>query len=210
MSITLQVEPNYVSPYVFACFVTLKEKGLDFELREIDGGKGETRAPEYLTQTLTGRVPSLAHDGFSLAESSAIIEYLDEAFPAVPVLPRGTHDRARARQLMSWMRSDDTASIRSERPSTTLFYAPPGKPLSEEAQRAADKLYAVASRVLDGGKLHAFDAWSIVDAELAFLLMRLVAGGDEVPEELRAYTKRQWERPSVSAFADLPRPPLAV
>jgi glutathione S-transferase len=209
MSITLFVEPNYISPYVFACFVTLREKDVPFEMQEVDSGKGETRVDTYLAQTVTGRVPSLVHDDFGMAESSAIIEYLEEAFPAVPVLPRGLHDRARARQLMSWTRSDDTAPIRSERPSTTIFYAPPGKPLSEEAQQAKAKLFEVVSRLLGAaGKSYVFDAWSIVDAELGFLLMRLVAGGDEVPAALRAYAERAWDRPSVRAYRDLPRPPL--
>lgn len=211
MAITLYVEPSYVSPYVFACFVTLREKGLAFDTRELDSSKGETRTDDYLARTLTGRVPSLVHDDFALAESSAIVEYLEEAFPEPSVLPRGRRDRARARQLMSWMRSDETAPIRVERPSTTIFYARPpvgdSAHLSRDARRAAERLFAVASRLLDGND-DALGAWSIVDAELAFLLMRLVAGGDEVPAALRAYAERQWRRPSIQAYATHERPQL--
>src|SRR5262245_20845499 len=107
MAIILNIEPRWISPYVFACWVTLTEKALPFEVRFLDSARNETKAKDYLASTVTGRVPSLVHDGFGVAESSAIIEYLDEAFPQVPVLPSSPRDRARCRQLMSWLRSDE-------------------------------------------------------------------------------------------------------
>lgn len=108
MSIVFGIERHWVSPWVFACFVTLREKKLAFDVRVVDSAKGETRAADYLAETVTGRVPTLVHDGFGLGESSAIVEYLDETFPEVPVLPRTPRERARCRQLMSWLRSDET------------------------------------------------------------------------------------------------------
>ena len=39
MSLVLHVEPRWISPYVFACFVTLTEKGLAFEARELDAAR---------------------------------------------------------------------------------------------------------------------------------------------------------------------------
>jgi len=206
MSLVLHVEPRWISPYVFACFVTLTEKGLAFEARELDAARAETRDADYLAATITGRVPSLVHDGFGLAESSAIVEYLEEAFPEVPVLPRDLRDRARARQLMSWLRSDDTAPIRAERPSASIFHAPATSPLSAEAKSAAEKLCAVATRLLDGGRGTIFERWSIVDAELAFMLQRLLSSGDPVPGPIARWAGAQWERPSVQAFVRRDRP----
>src|SRR4051794_7030484 len=110
MTIVLNIESKWISPYVFACFVALREKGLSFEVVPFE----ETKADRYVSQTITGRVPSLVHDDFALAESSAIIEYLEDAFPEPRVLPRAVRDRARCRQVMSWLRSDDTAPIRDE------------------------------------------------------------------------------------------------
>jgi glutathione S-transferase len=206
--VVLYVEPNWISPYVFACFVTLVEKRVEFSTVVLDSSAGQTRASDYLDRTVTGRVPSLTHGDFGLAESSAIVEYLEEQFPSPRVLPSSIAERARARQLMSWLRSDDTAPIRDQRPSTTIFYEPPKAPLDTVAERAATKLVAVAQRLL-GDHPSLFDDWCIVDAELAFMLMRLIAASDPVDARVRAYAEVQWARPSVQAFVRRDRPALA-
>src|SRR2546429_318388 len=96
----------WISPWVFSCFVTLKEKGLPFEVVDLALDKKETRKPDYAQATLTAKVPGLDHDGFWLSESAAIIEYLDETFPERRALPAGARERARARQVMSFLRTD--------------------------------------------------------------------------------------------------------
>lgn len=206
--LTLYVEPKYISPYVFACFVTLSEKDLPFSMRPLDTASGDTKQSEYLARTITGRVPSIVHGDFALAESSAIVEYLDEAFPAVPVLPRDLRARARARQLMSWVRSDDTAIIREERPTTSMFYAPATSALSAKARLAADKLIRIAERLLEGSPTHLFGAWSLADAELAFILHRLILNGDSVPAPIKTWAESEWRRPSIAKFVALERPPV--
>jgi glutathione S-transferase len=49
-------------------------------------------------------VPTLVHDGGIVIESTLIIEYLDEAFPAPPLMPPDPHRRAFARL---WMKKID-------------------------------------------------------------------------------------------------------
>jgi glutathione S-transferase len=148
-------------------------------------------------------VPSLVHDGFGMAESSAIVEYLEETFPEIPVLPKATRERARCRQLMSWLRSDETLALRTERPTTTMFYESERAktPLGAAARASADKLCAVASRVLD-----AFGQWNIVHSELAFILHRLILNGDPLPDVLGAWATEQWKRPTVREFVERERP----
>lgn len=46
-----------------------------------------------------GSVPALVHDGFVLAESDAIVEYLDEIGAGRPLMPRDPQARARNREL---------------------------------------------------------------------------------------------------------------
>lgn len=61
---------------------------------------GEHLQAPYRDLGLTGRVPTLVHGDFVLAESSAIIEYFDEVFPAPDyprVLPADVRERAIAR-----------------------------------------------------------------------------------------------------------------
>jgi glutathione S-transferase len=204
--LVLYVEPQWISPYVFSCFVALTEKELDFEARVLDAAKGETRTADYLERTVTGRVPALLHDDFGLAESTAIVEYLEDVFPTPRVLPSSPAARARCRQLMSWLRSDDTLPIRAERPTHTMFLEPTSTPLSAEATSAARKLNDVAERLIASPQRYLFDEWSIADADLAFMLHRLIQNGDAVPPKVKEWAEAAWERPSVQAFVKRERP----
>ncbi len=198
-TLTLYIDSNYVSPYAMWAFVALKEKRLPFTLKTVDLAAKQHHETGYEHLTLTGKVPALVHGDFALAESSAIIEYLEDVFPAPPVLPADARQRARARQLQAWIRSDLMA-LREERPTTVIFKAPTDKPLSEAGRAAADKLVRVAASLLGEGAEHLFGAWCIADTELALTLNRLVANGDAVPENLRRYVQAQWARPSVQAW----------
>lgn len=202
--LVLSRDSFWISPYVFSCFVALREKGLPFETREIKLQDKQQQSADYAARSITARVPSLEHDGFTLGESSAIVEYLEDAFPSTPrVLPANVRDRARARQIMSWIRSDDTLPIREERSTNTMFFERANKPLGDAAKRAAEKLVAVAERTIRGE--HLFDAWCIADADLAFILHRLILNGDPVPERVRAYAAALWKRPSVHEFVAIQR-----
>ena len=194
----LYVDQTFLSPYALAAFLALSEKGLPFELLTRDLEGGEQFDPAYRAQSLTARVPMLADGDFYLSESSAIIEYLEDAYPDTPrVLPRDVKLRARARQLQAWLRSD-LLPLRHERSTEVVYGLQPARPLGEAARRAADKLIAVAEAVApaDGGNL--FGDWCVVDAELALLLKRLTA--DELPPSLAAYAERQWQRPALAAW----------
>jgi glutathione S-transferase len=52
-----------------------------------------------------------------------------------------------------------------------------------------------------------FGTFGVVDVDLAFALMRLVATGVDVAEPLRAYVKTVWARPSMREFVEHQRPP---
>src|SRR5262249_50730021 len=143
-SLRLYSDSFWISPYVFSAFVGLREKGLPFEVSEVSLSDGAQLRPDYRDRSLTARVPALEHDGFWLSESSAFVEYLDEAFPAPTyprLLPRDLRERARARQLMAWLRSD-LAALREERATHTMFYERATQPLSAAGAHAAAKLIA--------------------------------------------------------------------
>jgi glutathione S-transferase len=188
-------------------FVGLKEKNIPFDMRTLDLEAGANFAPEYASTSLTQRIPTLSEGDFSLSESSAITEYLDEMYPGVALYPATAKEKARARQIQAWLRSD-LLPIRQERSTEVVFYGPSDAPLSAAAERAAQKLFNAAEAMLAPGRDHLFDAWCIADVDLALMLNRLVLNGDAVPARLADYAKRQWERPSVRAWVTLPRPPL--
>ena len=83
-TLTLFADTFWISPYVFSCYVTLREKGLDFSVDPVALESKEQEAPAYRDRPLTGRVPALRHGDFWLAESQAIVESLDDAFPDTP------------------------------------------------------------------------------------------------------------------------------
>lgn len=201
--LTLYVDSNFSSPYAMACYVTLLEKKLPFTLKAVNLDKGEHNTPEYRKLAVTGRVPMLVHGDVALNESSAIIEYLDDVFPEVKVLPADPVQRARARQVQAWIRSDLMA-LRTERHTGVIFDKPVSAPLSEAAQAAADKVIDVTRRLVSAE--HMFGQWSIADTELALMLQRLIKNGDPVPAEVKAYADKQWQRESVQAWVNQPRP----
>lgn len=208
----LYVDSNFLSPYAMFVFVTLREKNKAyFDLELVDLDKGEHKQGEYAKRSLTQRVPMYEEDDLVLTESAAILEYLEERHDARPAYPLNREDRARARQLQGWFRSDLQA-LRTERPTTMVFYKLKEKPapLSPEAQADADKLIAAANALLaHGGKFLFGEQWSILDVELATMLQRLIKAGDAVPENLVQYANFQWQRPSVQWWATQKRKPLA-
>jgi glutathione S-transferase len=209
MALTLYTDGFYISPYAFSAFVVLDEKGVDHRITPVSLPDKEHYQPEFLERSLLGRVPVLDHDGFCVAESAAIIEYLEERF-APPqyrrVLPEDVQERARARMVMHWIRSDLMA-LREERPTSTMFYPPTDKPLSRAGEAAAARLIEVALRLVPAGATSLFSAWSIADSDLAFMLQRLLLNGHEVPARLRAFVETQWARPSVQKWVALERAP---
>ena len=204
----LYVDANYVSPYAMSVFVALHEKKLPFEMIPLDLPGGATKTPAFVKTSITQRIPTLVDGGFSLSESSAITEYLDETYSGQALYPKDTKARARARQVQAWLRSD-FMPIRDERATIVLFYAPSTTPLSEAARRAAQVLFAGATELLShGGPYLCGKEWCIGDVDLAVMLNRLVLNGDEVPKNLAAYATEQWQRPTVQLWVDLKRPSL--
>ncbi|MGE0314681.1 MAG: glutathione transferase [Lautropia sp.] len=204
-ALRLYVDSGFMSPYAMSAFVALHEKGADVEIATVDLAAEENREPDYANLSLTRRVPTLIHGDFSLSESSAITEYVDEVLPGAPLYPVGARERARARQLQAWLRSD-LMPLRAERSTEVVFRAPVATALSPEARRAADTLFAVADRLIASDDADIFGAWSIVDLDLAIMLSRLVRNDDPVPDKLAAWTRRQWARPSARRWIDLDRP----
>ncbi|RBH43329.1 maleylacetoacetate isomerase, partial [Pseudomonas sp. MWU13-2860] len=80
--------------------IALNLKGLDYRYQPINLLKGEQQSPEYLAINPQGLVPLLDDGGVKIAQSLAICEYLDEAYPDTPrLLPSAPAERARVRAL---------------------------------------------------------------------------------------------------------------
>ncbi len=193
---------TWTSPYVFSAFVTLTEKGLDFEMKTLSLEAKAHEAPAYRDASVTGRVPALKHKDFWLAESSAIDEYLEDVF-APPqyarLYPADPQERARVRMVQALVRSDFTA-LRQERPTSSFWEGKPVYPLSSEGLKTAQRFVRIASALLPDPNGHVASHFTIADADLSVMAMRLVANGDPVPDSLAVWAKRIWDRPSIRAW----------
>lgn len=88
----------YRSTSSYRVRIALALKGLDYQALPVNLLKGEQRGADYLALNPQGRVPALRlESGELLVQSPAIIEYLEEAFPETPLLPRAPEARARVR-----------------------------------------------------------------------------------------------------------------
>jgi len=204
-AIILWSDANYYSPYVMSVYVALAEKGLPFSLKTVDLNGGEHLKPDWQGYDLTRRVPILEMDGFTLSESSAIAEFLEDRF-APPewerIYPHDLQKRARARQIQAWLRSD-LMPIREERSTDVIFGGQKKPALTAAGEASAKKLFEMAQPLLAHGNPNLFGEWCIADADLALMLNRLVLNGDEVPQALVDYATFQWQRASVQRFVAL-------
>lgn len=91
------------SPYAWRVQLALEHKALSYERKVLSFSAGDTRKPEFLALNPRHRVPVLVDDDFVLYESSAIVEYLDEAYPGrgAPLFPGGVRQRALVRRLVA-------------------------------------------------------------------------------------------------------------
>jgi maleylpyruvate isomerase len=79
--------------------IALAWKGLAYEPVFVHLRRGEQTRPEYLARNPQGLVPLLVDGDVEIAQSLAILEYLEEKWPAPPLLPADPAGRARVRQL---------------------------------------------------------------------------------------------------------------
>src|SRR4051794_33777782 len=85
-------------PFAIRVRMVLEEKGIPYQLIEENLSH---LSPELLAHHPEGRVPLLIHEMNSqklvVYQSTIITEYLDEAFPQSPLMPKDPKDRAKVR-----------------------------------------------------------------------------------------------------------------
>ncbi len=88
-----------LSPFCRKVRLTLAEKKIEVELVE---EKYWERDADFLRRNPAAKVPVLKIGEQTLAESSAICEYLEETQPDPPLLPGGPEARYEVRRLVAW------------------------------------------------------------------------------------------------------------
>src|SRR4051812_25176915 len=86
----MQLYSYYRSSSSYRARIALRHKGLDYQYHGIHLLKngGEQHTADYKALNPQELVPTLINDDFTLTQSLAIMEYLEEKYPAPPLLPK--------------------------------------------------------------------------------------------------------------------------
>ncbi|SMF20734.1 maleylacetoacetate isomerase [Pseudobacteriovorax antillogorgiicola] len=84
----------------------LELKKIPYQSVAVNLLKNEQQDPVYTQKSPAGLVPCLEFGGQYLSESIAILEWLEERYPQMPLLPRNLWDRAKVRELVGLIASD--------------------------------------------------------------------------------------------------------
>jgi glutathione S-transferase len=74
------------SPYAWRVWLALERKGVPYHLKTLSFDAGDLKTAEYGALNPRRRVPVLVDDDFALAESAAIVEYIEDRWPLGPAL----------------------------------------------------------------------------------------------------------------------------
>lgn len=90
------------SPPAWRVWLSLEHKKLPYEMKLLSFSDGDLKKPEFLAVNPRGKVPAIVDDGFTLYESVAIVEYLEERYPGagLPLFPREPEARAIVRRMV--------------------------------------------------------------------------------------------------------------
>jgi len=103
---TILVYEHPLTPYAQKVKIALDEKGIDY-ITKMPAAIGTGQPdPEFLKANPRGEVPALLDGDIALFDSTIILEYLEDKWPASPLLPQAPADRAHARMIEELM---DTA-----------------------------------------------------------------------------------------------------
>lgn len=204
----LQIIGAPQSPFVWACRLAAAEKGVDVETVH-----ARPHSPEVLAINPIGKIPVMRHGDVELAESRAIISYIDYAFDGPALLPR---DRVEAMRAEVW-----TSRIVTEvHPAMTRGYiaqylfprgagGAPDRTVIDQALPTIERQIGILDAALARTPFVAGDVFTVADIYLLPLLSYLT----QLPESgamvaaapaLSAYFACEAARPSFKASTPPP------
>ena len=197
----------HISNYHNKVRIALLEKGLPFEE---DPGCAPSQKDEFLARSPLGKVPFLELDGGRrLAESEVIGEYLEEAYPQKPLLPKDPFERAKVRELVKFIELH--LELVARRLYGQVFFR---RNASEETKQAAEKDLAKGVRAfkalvrfepyIAGSELTLADCAAFVHLPLVSLTSKHAFGRDYLEDmpQLKPYLKMLGERPAFQKVND--------
>lgn len=172
-------------PYSHRCRIVLYEKGMDFEVIDVDL---MNRAEDIAVINPYNKVPVLVERDLVLYEANIINEYIDERFPHPQLMPPEPVMRGRARLFLHRFEQELYSQVDA----------------IEQGGKAADKARAVIrdnltqlSQILTKQKFLLGDEFSMLDVAIAPLLWRLDHYGIQMGKDaapLMKYAERLFSR----------------
>jgi len=187
--------------------IILAEKGLSYELIQIDMSQGEQRKPEFLRLNPFGRVPVLIDEDVTMYDSTIIAEYLEDEYPEPPLLPAvgSSALRARARTWEDFADTSFTAQVGQ-------LMGEMGKPEGDRDPVRLQKVQRSIERVLDflnhelQGQEFLAQQFSVADIAFVPRLVVLKDLGLEPGQNranVEAWLNRMVDRPSIQSLEGL-------
>ncbi len=187
MTFHLTIGNKAYSSWSLRPWILLTHFDIAFDETVIPLDQPETRAA-IAAASPNGRVPVLAVEGLVVSESLAIMEFVAESFPDLPIWPRDRAARATARSLSSEMHAGFQA-LRQACP-TNFRREPSPVPISPEVRADIERIEAAwrtARRTYGQDGPFLFGAFSAADAMWAPVVNRFQAYAIEVLPETRVY-----------------------
>jgi RNA polymerase-associated protein len=176
-------------PFSQRCRFVLFEKGMDFEIRDVD----LFNKPEDINvMNPYGQVPILVERDLVLYESNIVNEYIDERFPHPQLMPADPVMRARTRLFLFNFERELFVHVQALENSNNQ------KLIEKGRSTIRDRLTQLAPIMLKN-KYMLGDDFSMLDVALAPLLWRLDHYGIDLPKTaapLMKYAERIFSRPA--------------
>jgi stringent starvation protein A len=180
-------------PFSQRCRFVLFEKGMDFEIRDVD----LYNKPEDISiMNPYGQVPILVERDLILYESNIINEYIDERFPHPQLMPADPVMRARARLFL--FNFERELFIHVQQLERRDAQKDAGKAMEKARLQVRDRLTQLTP-IFMKNKFMLGDDFSMLDVAIAPLLWRLDHYGIEMPKTaapLLRYAERIFSRPA--------------
>ncbi|HUO89281.1 MAG TPA: glutathione S-transferase N-terminal domain-containing protein [Rhizomicrobium sp.] len=176
-------------PFSQRCRFVLFEKGMDFEIRDVD----LFNKPEDINvMNPYGQVPILVERDLILYESNIINEYIDERFPHPQLMPADPVARSRARLFLFNFERELFVHVQTLENSNNQKAIEKAKPLIRDA-------LTQLAPILLKNKYMLGDDFSMLDVAIAPLLWRLDHYGIDLPKSaapMMKYAERIFSRPA--------------
>jgi len=196
----------HISNYFNKARLALLEKGIEFEM---DAECRPSQDEAFVARSPMGKVPFLELDGKTLIESDVICEYLEDAYPQKPLLPRDPLERARVRELITVMELHLELVVRRLYPFV-FFGKPPVEDVKQSVEKALPKgLRTLKSRArfapyIAGPEFTLADCAAFVHLPLVSLSTKLAYGRDFLEDlpQVKPYIKQLAERPAFKRVSE--------